>query len=68
MRDRILGSGDSIGPEEMDWTSKGPWEIRYARSEEAVLALEEEGFVEVFSRTRYWGTSRMMVKSLEEEE
>lgn len=65
MRDRLLGSGDAIGPEEIDFSSgKGPWIIQYARSEEAALALEAEGFVEVFSRTRYWGTTRMMVKSL----
>jgi hypothetical protein len=57
--------GDTIGPDEMDAEGKGPWIIQYAKSEELVRWLEGQGFVEVHSKTRVWGTARMMVKSLE---
>ncbi|KKN08318.1 hypothetical protein LCGC14_1057810 [marine sediment metagenome] len=55
--------GDTIGPEEMDFEGKGPWVIQFARTEVELSTLEAEGYVEVHSKTRVWGTARMMVKS-----
>ena len=64
MKDKIAGFGDSFGPGDMDWGGEGPWVIKFVGSEEVSLALEAEGFVEVHSKTRNWGTEKMMVKSL----
>ena len=57
--------GDTIGPEEMDFEGRGPWKIHFARTEAAVRHFEDNGYVEVHSKTSVWGTARMMIKSLD---
>ena len=55
---------DSFYPDALAFEGGGPWEIREARSEEDALLLEAQGYVMAHSKTRNWGTVRMMVKSL----
>ena len=64
----MLEYSDTFYPDALAFGGEGPWEIREARSEEDALFLEAQEFVEVHSKTRNWGTVRMMVKSLGKDE